>query len=42
MNNLTSFFVQINEIIKYESPKYIPGWKGSFKKISMIWPYFLY
>jgi hypothetical protein len=35
MNYLTSFFVQINDIIKYESPKYISGWNGSFKKIKI-------
>jgi hypothetical protein len=36
MNNLTSFFVPINDVIGYQPSKYIPGWEGSFKKIKSI------
>jgi hypothetical protein len=35
MNNLTSFFVPINDVIGYQPPRYIPGWDGSFKKIKI-------
>ena len=35
MNNLTSFFIPINDVIEYQPPKYISGWDGSFKKIKI-------
>ena len=31
-NNISNF-VSINEVIKYQPPKYVPNWDGSFNKI---------